>query len=64
MEVQDLFTDLADGSVLLKLLEIITGERLGKPNSRKKRNHNVENLIKGLAFLQTKARYLQVACLL
>ena len=28
--MQDLFTDLADGRMLLKLLEIISGEKLGK----------------------------------
>jgi hypothetical protein len=28
--VVDLFTDLADGRMLLKLLEIISGEKLGK----------------------------------
>ena len=39
MEVDDLFTDLADGRKLLKLLEIISGEKLGKPNSGKMRVH-------------------------
>jgi spectrin beta len=63
MEVEDLFTDLADGIKLLKLLEIISGERIGKPNNKKTRFHNVENLNKSLAFLHTKARCL-AACLL
>ena len=63
IEVEDLFTDLADGKKLLKLLEIISGEKLGKPNNGKMRFHNVENLNKSLAFLKTKARYL-TACLL
>lgn len=63
MEVEDLFTDLADGKKLLKLLEIISGEKLGKPNSGKMRVHKVENVNKSLAFLHTKARYL-TACLL
>lgn len=54
MEVEDLFTDLADGRKLLKLLEIISGEKLGKPNNGKMRVHKVENLNKSLAFLQTK----------
>ena len=39
MEVDDLFTDLADGRKLLRLLEIISGEKLGKPNSGKMRVH-------------------------
>ena len=58
MEVEDLFTDLADGKKLLKLLEIISGEKLGKPNNGKMRVHKVENVNKSLAFLHTKARYL------
>jgi len=56
MEVEDLFTDLADGKKLLKLLEIISGEKLGKPNSGKMRVHKVENVNKSLAFLHTKVR--------
>ena len=45
MEVDDLFTDLADGRKLLRLLEIISGEKLGKPNSGKMRVHryNIQN---------------------
>ncbi|KAE8749926.1 hypothetical protein FOCC_FOCC003396, partial [Frankliniella occidentalis] len=54
MEVEDLFTDLADGKKLLKLLEIISGEKLGKPNNGKMRVHKVENVNKSLAFLSTK----------
>lgn len=54
MEVDDLFVDLADGKKLLKLLEIISGEKLGKPNNGKMRVHKVENVNKSLAFLQTK----------
>jgi hypothetical protein len=30
VQVQDLFTDLADGRMLLKLLEVISGEKLGR----------------------------------
>nr|XP_018898887.1 PREDICTED: spectrin beta chain, non-erythrocytic 1 isoform X2 [Bemisia tabaci] len=56
MEVEDLFTDLADGKKLLKLLEIISGEKLGKPNSGRMRVHKVENVNKSLAFLHTKVR--------
>merc|ERR1719410_2824003 len=56
MEVEDLFTDLGDGRKLLKLLEIISGEKLGKPNSGKMRVHRVENVNKSLAFLHTKVR--------
>lgn len=54
MEVEDLFVDLADGKKLLKLLEIISGEKLAKPNNGKMRVHKVENVNKSLAFLHTK----------
>lgn len=54
MEVEDLFTDLADGIKLLKLLEIISSEKLGKPNSGRMRVHKIENVNKSLAFLHTK----------
>lgn len=56
MEVEDLFTDLADGRMLLRLLEVISGEKLGKPNSGKMRVHKIENVNKSLAFLHTKVR--------
>ncbi|XP_070377881.1 spectrin beta chain, non-erythrocytic 1-like isoform X1 [Dermacentor albipictus] len=56
MEVDDLFVDLADGKKLLKLLEIISGEKLGKPNNGKMRVHKIENVNKSLAFLHTKVR--------
>lgn len=56
MEVEDLFTDLADGIKLLKLLEIISGEKLGKPNSGRMRVHKIENVNKSLAFLHTKVK--------
>ena len=46
----------ADGRKLLKLLEIVSGEKLGKPNSGKMRVHRVENVNKSLAFLHTKVR--------
>lgn len=56
MEVEDLFTDLADGRKLLKLLEIISGEKLAKPNNGKMRVHKIENVNKSLDFLHTKVR--------
>lgn len=54
MEVEDLFVDLADGIKLLTLLQIISGEKLGKPNSGRMRVHKIENVNKSLAFLHTK----------
>ncbi|XP_044756004.1 spectrin alpha chain isoform X2 [Coccinella septempunctata] len=56
MEVNDLFVDLGDGKKLLKLLEIISGEKLGKPNNGRMRVHKIENVNKSLAFLHTKVR--------
>ncbi|CAG2161762.1 unnamed protein product, partial [Oppiella nova] len=56
LEVDDIFTDLSDGKNLLKLLEIISGEKLGKPNNGKMRVHKIENVNKSLAFLHTKVR--------
>lgn len=56
MEVDDLFVDLADGRKLLKLLEIISGEKLAKPNNGKMRVHKIENVNKSLDFLHTKVR--------
>ncbi|XP_076313686.1 LOW QUALITY PROTEIN: spectrin beta chain, non-erythrocytic 5-like [Tachypleus tridentatus] len=56
IEVKDLFTDLGDGRKLLKLLEIISGEKLAKPNSGKMRVHKIENVNKALGFLHTKVR--------
>jgi spectrin beta len=52
--VEDLFTDLADGKHLMKLLEIISSEKLGKPNSGQMRVHQIENVNKSLSFLHTK----------
>ena len=40
----------------MRLLEIISGERLGKPNSGKMRVHKIENVNKCLAFLHTKVK--------
>ena len=55
-QINDLFLDLADGKCLMRLLEIISGEKLGKPNSGKMRVHKIENVNKCLAFLHTKVR--------
>lgn len=54
-----MFLDLADGRKLLKLLEIISGEKLGKPNNGRMRVHKVENVNKSLAFLHTKVRWIR-----
>ena len=54
MKVDDIFTDLSDGKKLLTLLEVISGEKLGKPNNGKTRVHYIENVNKSLNFLHTK----------
>ncbi|KAL1454864.1 hypothetical protein WDU94_008995, partial [Cyamophila willieti] len=51
-----IFSQISHGKKLLKLLEIISGEKLGKPNNGKMRVHKVENVNKSLAFLHTKVR--------
>ncbi len=38
----------------MRLLEIISGERLGRPNAGKLRVHKIENVNRCLAFLHTK----------
>jgi spectrin beta len=54
MQVNDIFTDLSDGTKLLKLLELISGEYLGKPNNGNKRLHKLENVGKSLSFVNSK----------
>jgi spectrin beta len=54
MEIHDLFKDLEDGRKLIKLLEVISGEKLGKPNAGRLKVHKIENLNRALMFLQTK----------
>jgi spectrin beta len=54
MEIHDLFRDLEDGKRLIRLLEAISGESLGKPNQGKLKVHKIENVNRALHFLQTK----------
>lgn len=54
LEINDLFTDFGDGVLLIKFLEIISGEKLGKPHRGRMRVHKIENLNKCLAFLKYK----------
>jgi spectrin beta len=60
LEINDLFTDFGDGVLLMKFLEIISGEKLGKPHRGRMRVHKIENLNKCLAFLKLKR--IQVNC--
>ncbi|KAE9418301.1 hypothetical protein Angca_009245, partial [Angiostrongylus cantonensis] len=61
LEVVDLFVDFGDGVLLMKLLEIISGEKLGKPNRGRMRVQKIENLNKVLDFLKKKK--IQARCL-
>ena len=54
LEVNDLFTDFGDGILLIKFLEIISGDKLGKPNRGRMRVQKIENLNRCLEFLKHK----------
>ncbi len=56
MEIDDLFKDLDDGKRLIKLLEAISNEKLGKPNQGRLKVHKIENINKALAFIQSKVK--------
>nr|XP_002732400.1 PREDICTED: spectrin beta chain, non-erythrocytic 5-like [Saccoglossus kowalevskii] len=56
LHVSNLYTDLEDGKLLMKLLEIISGEPLGRPNRGILRVQKIENLNRCLTFLATKVR--------
>lgn len=58
MQVNDIFTDLSDGIRLMKLLELISGESLGKPETGRLRVHKLGNVAKCLAFVNSKVRSL------
>jgi len=57
--VADLYTDLRDGKLLIKLLEILSGERLPKPTKGKMRIHCLENVDKALSFLYEQRVHLE-----
>ncbi|CAF0706136.1 unnamed protein product [Brachionus calyciflorus] len=57
--VHDLYIDLRDGRLLLRLLEILSGERLPKPTRGKMRIHCLENVDKALLFLQEQHVHLE-----
>ena len=60
MEIKDLFKDLNDGKMLMKLLEIISGENLGKPNKGILRVQKAENINRCLTFLRTKVQFYRI----
>lgn len=58
-KVNDLYIDLRDGRLLIKLLEILSGERLPRPTRGKMRIHCLENVDKALLFLQEQHVHLE-----
>jgi len=57
--INDLYTDLRDGKMLIKLLEILSGERLPRPTKGKMRIHCLENVDKALSFLYEQRVHLE-----
>uniref|UniRef100_A0A8D2HWE0 Spectrin beta, non-erythrocytic 5 n=1 Tax=Urocitellus parryii TaxID=9999 RepID=A0A8D2HWE0_UROPR len=54
IKIQNLYTELADGTHLLRLLELISGEALPAPSRGRLRVHFLENNSRALAFLRAK----------
>ncbi|XP_074853761.1 spectrin beta chain, non-erythrocytic 5 [Carettochelys insculpta] len=54
--IQDIYTDLKDGIYLLRLLELLSGESLPRPNWGKMRVHFLENNSKAITFLKSKVQ--------
>ena len=52
--MDDLFTDLSDGRLLIRLLEILSGERIGQIGRGRLRINKIENVGKAITFLQQK----------
>ncbi|KAM7535121.1 hypothetical protein Aperf_G00000095644 [Anoplocephala perfoliata] len=50
-QIEDLFVDLCDGRILLKLIEQVSGYKLPPPTPGRMRIHCLENVEKSLAFL-------------
>uniref|UniRef100_A0A452E7C1 Spectrin beta chain n=1 Tax=Capra hircus TaxID=9925 RepID=A0A452E7C1_CAPHI len=57
--ITDLYKDLRDGRMLIKLLEVLSGEMLPKPTKGKMRIHCLENVDKALQFLREQRVHLE-----
>lgn len=57
--ISDLYVDMRDGKHLIKLLEVLSGERLPKPTKGKMRIHCLENVDKALQFLREQRVHLE-----
>ncbi|KAH9489100.1 hypothetical protein Btru_057665 [Bulinus truncatus] len=58
-KIADLYVDLRDGKMLIKLLEVLSGERLPRPTKGKMRIHCLENVDKALTFLHEQRVHLE-----
>lgn len=54
LKIQNLYAELADGTHLLRLLELISGEVLPPPSRGRMRVHFLENCSRALAFVRAK----------
>ncbi|KAK2826521.1 hypothetical protein Q5P01_020735 [Channa striata] len=57
--ISDLYLDLRDGRMLIKLLEVLSGEKLPKPTRGRMRIHCLENVDKALQFLKEQRVHLE-----
>ncbi|XP_056283080.1 spectrin beta chain, erythrocytic isoform X2 [Pseudoliparis swirei] len=57
--ISNLYLDLRDGRMLIKLLEALAGERLPKPTKGRMRIHCLENVDKALQFLKEQRVHLE-----
>uniref|UniRef100_A0A8C2UX42 Spectrin beta chain n=1 Tax=Chinchilla lanigera TaxID=34839 RepID=A0A8C2UX42_CHILA len=57
--ITDLYKDLRDGRMLIKLLEVLSGEMLPRPTKGKMRIHCLENVDKALQFLKEQRVHLE-----
>ncbi|XP_050677383.1 spectrin beta chain isoform X1 [Leptidea sinapis] len=57
--ISDLYVDMRDGKMLIKLLEVLSGERLPRPTKGKMRIHCLENVDKALQFLREQRVHLE-----
>ncbi|XP_030330989.1 spectrin beta chain, non-erythrocytic 4 isoform X2 [Strigops habroptila] len=57
--IGDLYSDLRDGFVLTRLLEVLSGEQLPKPTRGRMRIHSLENVDKALQFLKEQRVHLE-----
>ncbi|XP_075693547.1 spectrin beta chain, non-erythrocytic 2 isoform X1 [Rhinoderma darwinii] len=57
--ISDLYNDLRDGRMLIRLLEVLSGEQLPKPTKGRMRIHCLENVDKALQFLKEQKVHLE-----